>query len=282
MFFDQRLASDPWYRVGLYLGGTMDQRFRLPARGSCEQVWPTALYARRSLWLYVAERDCPGRWNRVVLYRGPDALHLSRVATVAGERALYRPTIAFDGSRFLLWYTRDSGGWANELVLRESPDGVRFGAPQSKDRARSWYAAGFNPDVALREHGRWYVFANGYAAGLRSDSPGIYVLRSPTQSEYPGLRRLVAEKREAPKLDPSFFCRDGHSYAGVFTTYGGTGQLLGREWTVLYRAHSLLGPWTFERGYVPLGRMLSLENPSLIAREPDIPTCTGLLAAGTR
>jgi hypothetical protein len=110
----------------------------------------------------------------------------------------------------------------------------------------------------------------------------VYVLHSPMQARYPALRRMVAEKRKAPKLDPSFICREGQSYAGVFTAYGAAGRLFGREWTAVYRADSPLGPWTYERMYLHLGDMLSLENPSPVAQQPDIADCGELLTGPDR
>ena len=92
MFFDQRLASDPWrMRVGLYLGGTMDQQSHLPARGSCRAGLAYGL-VHAALAVAVRRRTpSPGAVEHASSSYAYRMLFesLSRVATVASEfRAL--------------------------------------------------------------------------------------------------------------------------------------------------------------------------------------------------
>ena len=276
---DLRPAANPVYAIGAYAGGVRDTSFRLPDT-SCEQVWPSAISARGMLWVYVAERDCPGTWNRVVLYRGTSLHSLSSVGVVATAAGLHQPTVAYDGERFLLWYTRDSNaGWAHELVFSSSMDGIHFTQPAVKDVAHGWYAAAFNPDYAIRVGALWYLYSVGYGPGLRSAVPGVYVLSDPSAASYPAMQPMLASPRDTPKLDPSIVCvRPNGSWVGVFTPYGDPHPaLFGYEWTETYTASSPLGPWHLVAPFIPLGPMLSLENPTPVLSGPGA-ACNAELA----
>jgi hypothetical protein len=271
------------YVVGAYVGDVRDALFRLPD-AECEQVWPSAISARGMVWVYVAERDCPGTWSRVVLYRGATLHSLSRVGVVAAAAGLHQPTVAYDGQRFLLWYSRDSGGgWANELVFSSSTDGTHFTAPAVEDVAHGWYAAGFNPDYAVRIGALWYLYSVGYySPGVRSAAPGVYVFSDPAAAAgYPAMQPMSAGPRDTPKLDPSIVCSTTNGgWIGVFTAYGDLlPSLFGYEWTETFTASSPLGPWHRVGPFIPLGPMMSLENPTPLASGPGA-GCTGDLAAG--
>jgi hypothetical protein len=88
--------------------------------------------------------------NRVVLYRGTSLNSLHRVGVVAAAAGLHQPTVAYDGQRFLLWYTRDSiAGWAHELVFSSSQDGIHFTAATVKESP----AAGMPPPERAGQEG---------------------------------------------------------------------------------------------------------------------------------
>jgi hypothetical protein len=270
---NQRSVANSRYHIAVYRGGRLDSAFRLPA-DSCEQVWPTAFRVRGMVWLYAAERDCPGQWNRVVLYQGRTLLALRRVATVATDRALHIPTLAYDGRRFLLWYTRDVGRrWASELVYASARDGVHFGAAAVKDKGQGWYVSGFSPHYAFRHLGRWHLYMDGYAPALVTAMPGLYLFASPEQRSYGAMRQMHAENSQAPKLAPSFICKDGRGWRGVFTAWGAAKDRFGFEWTLTYAGESPFGPWRYQSEFIPLGPMLSLENPAPVLTGPEPVSC---------
>jgi hypothetical protein len=208
-----------------------------------------------------------------VLYRGATLHSLSRVGVVAAAAGLHQPTVAYDGQRFLLWYSRDSqGGWAHELVFSSSTDGIHFTAPAVEDVAHGWYAAGFNPDYAVRIGALWYLYSVGYySPGVRFASPGVYVFSDPAAAAgYPAMQPMSAGPRDTPKLDPSIVCSTTNGgWIGVFTAYGDLlPALFGYEWTETFTASSPLGPWHRVGPFIPLGPMLSLENPTPVASGP--------------
>ena len=126
---------------------------------------------------------------------------------------------------------------------------------------------------------QWRLLVAGYDERLTTASPYVFGFVDPR-----GTYRLLGKaqiQRVAPKLDLSLVCRDaGGGWRGLATAFGETGELTGYEWTVAYRAPTLLGPWRPDadarKPFLRLfhgGPRTSVENPEIPRASADVLTC---------
>ncbi len=84
---------------------------------------------------------------------------------------------------------------------------------------------------------------------------------------------------DASKISPSYVCRDGRRWRGLFTLFGAPPRLNG-EYTAVVSAEALSGPWTLDRAarfpaLSPANGELkrSVENPTPVTEGPDLQAC---------
>lgn len=88
---------------------------------------------------------------------------------------------------------------------------------------------------------------------------------------------------DAAKVSPSYVCRTAGGWRGLFTVFGAIPRVTG-EFTAIFRAARLSGPWRLDRG-APFPFLSprnaefksSVENPTPVTRGPAPPRCRGRL-----
>ena len=249
------------------------------ASDACHLWSPSVIRSRGKVWLFAAEHDCRG-WYRVVLYTSNDGLRFNRRAIVFETKDQLRtPLVVVDGKDFHLWYTIDRGGLGRALAYADSRDGLRF----VQRGVKLW--AGPLTTLAVADVFRlgsgWRLLVQGYNPELTEAEPHLVAFADPRQRTYRYVAPLRLEKA-APKIDASYVCRTTEGrWRGLFTAFGATGDLFAFEWTVAYKAPSLLGPWTVDRDaptpYLQLwngGAKASVENPTPVRADAGLATCS--------